>query len=137
LPYETIKIGDEIKCHVSGTYNGTLSHNTEEKTGAKEWQFRGVSVADGLIVRPRVAETTWSTSETRTVYVFANELGEYTLQFELKVRIQIKNKNTGAHIRYAEVTGSKSVKLDVINRKFKIVLLFDDNFSGHSRKKWE
>ncbi|MDR1477519.1 MAG: hypothetical protein LBJ00_01095 [Planctomycetaceae bacterium] len=131
--YEVVKPGVTAQYTVSGSYNGTPSLNTEEEAGTVEWQYGGGNITADATISPSAAETTWSASNTRTISTISNNLGEYILRIYLKVRIQIKNKTTGAHIRYIESTGRGSAKLKVTNGKFKIVLVFDDDFAGRSK----
>ncbi|MDR2346835.1 MAG: hypothetical protein LBE18_12300 [Planctomycetaceae bacterium] len=131
--YEVTIPGITTEITVTGSYNGVPSLNTEEEIGNVEWQYGGGYTTTGATINPSAAETTWSNSNTRVINVTGNDLGEYTLIFIMKVRIQIKNKNTGAFIRYVEASGQGSAKLKVTNGKFKIVLAFKDNFAGRSK----
>lgn len=130
---ETKNVGGVVQYNITASYNGTPSVGTEEKAGAVEWQFGGANATAGCTITPSAAETTWKTSNTRSLTGTGTAEGEHLLSFNMRARFEITDKNTGAHIKYAEYSGRGTAKLKITAGKFKIVITPTDNFPGRSK----
>jgi hypothetical protein len=127
------KVSESVQYSITASYNGTPSIGTEEQFGTAEWQFGGASATAGSTITPSAAETTWSSSNTRSLTGVGTTIDEHIIYCFMRVRFDITDKNTDAHIRYAEYSGRGTAKLKITTGKFKIIVTPTDNFTGRSR----